>query len=142
MAPSCTCSCSWRLQAAQAFGAEILAQVREVKASDDLLIVVVASPGLADWLAMERTKQRVMNAIASQVEVPTPWRLNVEVPAEDREKALQKTIKLNRRHDDLTHDVSHSEHEGNENLASGFLSAADTATPPRTIVLPGDASIN
>jgi DEAD/DEAH box helicase domain-containing protein len=131
-----------RLQTAQAFGAEILAQVREVKASDDMLIVVVGSPGLADWLAMERTKQRVMNAIASQVEVPTPWRLNVEVPAEDREKALLKTIKLNRRHDDLTKDVSHTEYEGNENLASGFISASDPPITPGTIVLPGDTSIN
>ncbi len=131
-----------RLQDAQAFGAEVLGQVREVKASDDLLIVVVGSPGLADWLAMERTKQRVMNAIASQVAVPTPWRLNVEVSAEDREKALLKTIKLHRRHDDLTGDVSHNEREGNENLASGFISSSDTAVPPGTIVLPGDSSIN
>ncbi len=131
-----------RLQEAQAFGAEILAQVRDVKASDDLLIVEVASPGLADWLAMERTKQRVMNAIASQVAVPVPWRLHVEVSSEDREKALLKAIKLHRRHDDLTRDGSHTEREGNENLASGFISSSDTAVPPGTIVLPGDASIN
>ena len=113
-----------------------------MKATDDLLVVVVGSPGLADWLAMERTKQRVMNAIASQVEVPTPWRLNVEVPAEDREKALLKTIKLNRRHDDLTREAGHDEREGNQNLASGFVSSSDTPVPPGTIVLPGDASIN
>ncbi len=131
-----------RLQEAQAFGSEILGQVREVKASDDLLLLLVASPGLADWLAMQRTRQRVMNAIASQVAVPTPWRLNVEVSAEDRDKALLKTIKLHRRHDDLTRGDSHNEHEGNENLASGFISGSDTAMPPGTIVLPGDASIN
>ena len=131
-----------RLRGAQAFGAEILTQVIEIKTSDDLLIVVVGSPGVADWLAMERTKQRVMNSIASQVAVPTPWRLNVEVSAADREKALLKTIKLHRRHDDLTRGTSQSEREGNENLASGFVLSSDTPVPPGTIVLPGDASIN
>lgn len=124
-----------RLQAAGAFGAEVLAQVRGVKASDEVLVLTVASPGVADWLAMERTKQRVMNAIASQVAVPSVWRLNVEVSAEDRDKALMKSIKLRRRHDDLHRDISHNEQEGNENLASGFISGSD-------IVAPSDGSIN
>ena len=74
--------------------------------------------------------------------MPTPWRLNVEVSAEDREKALLKTIKLHRRHDDLLGDTSQSEQEGNENLASGFISGSDALVPPGTIVVPGDSSIN
>lgn len=134
-----------RLQQLQAFGAEILSQVRQVRASDDRLLLEVVSPGLADWLAMERTRQRVMNAIASQVEVPTPWRLVVEVREEDREKALHKSIKLQRRHDDLTRDVPITEREANESLAGGFIlqeGAASVLNQPGLIVIPGDPSIN
>ena len=136
-----------RLQAVGAFGAEILAQVRDVLVGDDRLLLHVASPGVADWLTMERTRQRLMNAIASQVAVPTPWRLTVEVRSEDRDKALHKTIKLQRRHDDLTREVSTNEAEANDTLAGGYVlapsvSQAQEPAGPKPIVAPGDSSIN
>lgn len=114
-----------RLKAAGSFGAEVLGTVREVKAGPERLTLVVTSPGLADWMAAERTRQRVQNAIESQVAAPHGWRLAVEVAADTRGQALHRKIKLQRRHDDLTGGQPDSERQANEKLASGYVLQGD-----------------
>jgi DEAD/DEAH box helicase domain-containing protein len=110
-----------RLKSAGSFGAEVLGTVRDVKASAERLTLVVTSPGLADWLAAERTRQRVQNAIESQVEAPQGWRLLVEVAVDARDPALHRKIKLQRRHDDLTGGQPETERQASEKLASGYV---------------------
>jgi hypothetical protein len=53
----------------------------------------------------------------------------VEVDGTDGERALAKTLKIRRRHDDLLGDVPQNEGEANHNLASGYHLPSDSAKP-------------
>ncbi len=110
-----------RLKAAGSFGADVLGTVRDVKVAGERLILVVGSPGLADWMAAERTRLRVQNAVESQVAAPQGWRLAIEVAAGERDKALHRKIKLQRRHDDLVDDKPATERAANAKLAGGYV---------------------
>ncbi|MSP59490.1 MAG: DEAD/DEAH box helicase [Myxococcales bacterium] len=110
-----------RLRAARAFGAEALSTVARVQRQGERLVLSMASPGMATWLAAELVAERVGRAIASLVDVPAGFRLVIEALADQRDEALKRSIKLQRRYDDLTADAPASEREANERLAGGYV---------------------
>ena len=132
-----------RLRAAGAAGADVLAGLHSVQIRDDRLVLTVTSPGLAEWLVADRTRQRLQEALSAQVAAPTGWRLAVEVAAEARDLALRKAIKVQRRHDDLTREVPTTETEANVALAGGYVVAGTPGpVPTGSLQIPGDGTIN
>jgi DEAD/DEAH box helicase domain-containing protein len=110
-------------------GAELLAKVAKVQCRGTHLCIRVDSPGLAEWLGSESVQRRLWPAIARCVAVPPQSSLRVEVNGADGERALAKTLKIRRRHDDLLGDVPQNEGEANHNLASGYHLPSDSAKP-------------
>jgi DEAD/DEAH box helicase domain-containing protein len=112
-----------QLQAADAFGAGVLAKVTNVVVAGERLILTFASPGLRDWLAMARNLERVRQSLASRIAVPDGWRLDVQVASDTRDEALRTAILVQRRHDDLVAARPQSETEADQELASGYVTA-------------------
>jgi DEAD/DEAH box helicase domain-containing protein len=119
-----------RLRAARVDGADLLAGLAPPERHGARLVLRVASPGLADWLAADAVRRRLWQAIAAEVEAPADGALAVEVAAEARDRALRTAVKLQRRHDDLTADRPDSEREANRKLASGYVLEGEGAKPP------------
>lgn len=113
------------LRSAGQAGSEVLgaASVR-LRGSD--LVVTVGSAGLAGWLAQPDNLARLREAMGKMVVWPAAdGRLVVEALQDGQDRALQRRIKLQRRHDDLTAGKPRTEREANDALAGGYLVAGD-----------------
>ncbi|MBI5609824.1 MAG: DEAD/DEAH box helicase [Deltaproteobacteria bacterium] len=114
-----------RLRQRRCPGAEVLASVLGVEVRDSKLVVHLTSPGLAAWLEQDDTRRRLVADLAAVIAVPADFALAVEVGNDERERALHKQIKVQRRHDDLTTEAPATEREANQVLASGYVLAGD-----------------
>jgi hypothetical protein len=118
-----------RLRAARVEGAEFLAQLPPAERRGARLVVRVASPGLAAWLAGDATQRRLWQAIAGEVEAPVDGALAIEIDPAARDRALVTAGKLQRRHDDLIGDRADSERAASAKLASGYVLDGDGPRP-------------
>ncbi len=114
-----------RLRQRQCPGAEVLAGVLGVEIRDSKLVLHLSSPGLAMWLEQDETRRRLTADLAAVIEAPSDFGLAVEVGSDERERAVHKQIKVQRRHDDLVTAAPETEREANEVLASGYVLAGD-----------------
>ncbi len=119
-----------RMQKYRSFGAEVLATVQAAEVRGERLVLTVHSVGLADWIGRGETRGRLEAALRRFVEAPSGSFVELVVSAPDRERALHRQIKLQRRHDDLVDTPAVDEQAANATLASGYVLAK------------GDGSVN
>ncbi|MBM4344593.1 MAG: DUF1998 domain-containing protein, partial [Deltaproteobacteria bacterium] len=112
-----------RMQKYRAFGAEVLATAVGAEVRGDRLVLTVQSVGLADWIGRGETRARLETALRRFVEAPAGSFVELMVSAPDRERALHRQIKLQRRHDDLVETPAVDERAANATLASGYVLA-------------------
>ena len=116
-----------RMRLHRAFGAEVLAAALAVRIRGPQLVLSVHSVGLADWVQRDDTRAKLQASLARFVPVPPEFLVAIEVSSEDRERALHRHIKLQRRHDDLVADPPRTEREANTELARGYLLRGDNS---------------
>ncbi|MSQ82453.1 MAG: DEAD/DEAH box helicase [Myxococcales bacterium] len=117
-----------RMRKYRTYGAEVLAAAQSVEFRGHRLIVTVHSLGLADWIEREETRAKLQDAIERFVLVPAEFAIELAISDADRERAVRRQIKLQRRHDDLTADPARSERLANAQLASGYVLGRDDGT--------------
>lgn len=117
-----------RMRQLRAYGAEVLAQASAAEVRGARLVITVHSAGLADWMAKDDAKARLQASLARLVVVPAGFAIEMQVATEDRDRAVRRQIKLQRRHDDLTADPATSELSANEKLAGGYLVGSGDGT--------------
>ena len=86
----------------------------------DRLVFTLRSPGLCRWLEEEATIRRLLASLAAVVVVPSEARIEARLDADAGEQAMRRSIKIQRRFDDLHAGRATDGEEATTKLQSGF----------------------